>query len=128
MDSKITTYDVVFVSPPSRMINHYRPPVGLLYIGGYLQKKRLNVKIIDVPMKNVVRNKVFYQNIDEELKKIERQMIDEFKGVKTKAVGIAFFTPEYFEVFETRVFPSRFRISFVTGSTHGIILTGGFNH
>ena len=100
MDNKITTYDVVLVSPPSRMINHYRPPVGLLYIGGYLQKKGMKVKIIDVPMKNVVRNKVFYQNIDEELKKIERQMIDEFKGVKTKAVGIAFFTPEYFEVFD----------------------------
>ena len=70
MDNKITTYDVVLVSPPSRMINHYRPPVGLLYIGGYLQKRNEKVKIIDVPMKNVVRNKVFYQNIDEELKKL----------------------------------------------------------
>ena len=82
------------------MINHYRPPVGLLYVGGYLQKKGLKVKIIDVPMTSVVRNKKFYQNIDQELKKIEHQMIEEFKSVKTKAVGIAFFTPEYFEVFD----------------------------
>ena len=99
MNNKSQIYDMVLVSPPSRMINHYRPPVSLLYVGGYLQKKGMTVKIIDVPMKSIVRNKEFYEHIDEELKKIEQQMINEFKKVKTRTVGIAFYTPEYFEVF-----------------------------
>ncbi|MFH0738944.1 MAG: radical SAM protein [Candidatus Omnitrophota bacterium] len=94
------SYDIVLVSPPSRMINHYRPPVGLMYVAGYLQKKGMSVKIIDIPMKEVVRNKEFYQNLDAELKKIENLMVEEFSSIKTKAVGITFYTPEYYEVFD----------------------------
>lgn len=103
MKSKIKTkkydYDIVLISPPSRMINHYRPPLALMYVGGYLQHKGLKVKIIDIPMKQIVRDKKFYENIDKELKKIEKQMISEFSHFKTKTVGITFYTPEYFEVF-----------------------------
>jgi len=94
------SFDIVLVSPPSRMINHYRPPVGLMYVAGYLQKQGMSVKIIDVPMKKVVRNKKFYLNLDTELKKIENLMVDEFRKIETKAAGIAFYTPEYFEVFD----------------------------
>lgn len=93
-------YDVVLVSPPSRMINHYRPPVSLLYVAGYLQKMGMKVKIIDVPMKEIVRDKKFFEHIDEELEKIQQQMVDEFKKIETKIVGITFYTPEYFEVFD----------------------------
>ena len=98
--STIEVYDLVLISPPSRMINHFRPPVALLYIGGYLQKKGLKVKIIDVPMKSIVRNKKFCNNISEELLKIENQMINKLKEIKTLMVGITFYTPEYFEVFK----------------------------
>lgn len=90
---------MVLVSPPSRMINHYRPPLALMYVGGYLRHMGLKVKIIDVPMKKVVRDKDFFDNIPKELKKIEKQMIKEFASVKTRTVGITFYTPEYFEVF-----------------------------
>lgn len=93
-------YDVVLISPPSRMINHYRPPVALMYLGGYLQKMGLKVKIIDVPMKDVIRNAGFYENIKDELKKIEERMVEEFKSVKTGIVGITFYTPEFYEVFD----------------------------
>ncbi|MBI5873614.1 MAG: B12-binding domain-containing radical SAM protein [Candidatus Omnitrophica bacterium] len=93
-------FDIALISPPSRMINHYRPPVGLMYVAGYLQKNGLAVKIIDVPMKNVVRNKEFQLNLSDELKKIENSMLDEFKKIKTRLVGIAFYTPEYSEVFD----------------------------
>lgn len=94
-----TIHDMVLVSPPSRMINHYRPPIGLMYVGGYMQHRGLDIKIIDVPMKDVVRNKEFYKNMDSELEKIEQQMIEEFRRLKTKTVGIAFYTPEYYEVY-----------------------------
>lgn len=94
------SFDIALVSPPSRMINHYRPPVGLLYIGGYLQRKGMKVKIIDIPMTDVVRNKGFHLNIKKEIKKIENQMIEDFRNIKTRVVGISFYTPEYFEVFD----------------------------
>lgn len=92
-------YDAVFVSPPSRMVNHYRPPVALMYLAGYLQHAGLKSYIIDCPMKEVVRKKEFYDNIAAELKKIEQQMIDKFSAVKTPMVGITFYTSEYQEVF-----------------------------
>lgn len=92
-------YDVVLISPPSRMINHYRPPMALIYLAGYLQKMGMKVKIIDVPMKDVIRNANFYDNIENELKAIEEKMVSEFQSIETKIVGITFYTPEYFEVF-----------------------------
>ena len=94
------SFDMVLFSPPSRMINHYRPPIGLMYVAGYLQKQGMSVKIIDVPMKKVVRNNKFHQNLEAELKKIENSMVAEFRKISTEAVGIAFYTPEYFEVFD----------------------------
>ena len=97
--NELKNYDIVLVSPPSRMINHYRPPLSLMYVGGYLQHRGMRVKIIDIPMKNIVRNKEFFKNIDIELKKIENQMINEFKELNTNIVGITFYTPEYPEVF-----------------------------
>jgi radical SAM superfamily enzyme YgiQ (UPF0313 family) len=92
-------YDVVLVSPPSRMINHYRPPMALIYLAGYLQKMGLRIKIIDIPMKDVIRDKNFCNKIEDELKNIEEKMIEEFRSIKTGIVGITFYTPEYFEVF-----------------------------
>ena len=59
---ELKNYDIVLVSPPSRMINHFRPPLSLMYVGGYLQYRGMRVKIIDVPMKSIVRNKEFYKN------------------------------------------------------------------
>lgn len=94
----MTYFDVVLFSPPSRMINHYRPPIALLYIGGYLTRKGLKVKIIDVPLKKQVRDKKFIMSRDNTLEIIHKTMINEFRKVKTKIVGITCYTPEYFEV------------------------------
>ncbi|MEK6645386.1 MAG: radical SAM protein [Candidatus Firestonebacteria bacterium] len=91
-------FDVVLFSPPSRMINHYRPPVGLLYIGGYLTHKGLKVKIIDIPLKEQIRTKEFFDNVDKVIDDVHQKMISEFKQIKTKVVGISCYTPEYFEV------------------------------
>ncbi|MFH1459871.1 MAG: radical SAM protein [Candidatus Omnitrophota bacterium] len=91
-------YDIVLFSPPSRMINHYRPPVALMYVGGYLTHKGMRVKIIDEPMKEQIRTKEFFDNIDNVIDDIHNKMITEFKKTKTKIVGISCYTPEYFEV------------------------------
>lgn len=119
-DNEKKYYDVVLVSPPSRMINHYRPPMALIYLAGYLQEKEIKVKIIDVPMKDVIRDENFYKNINNELKLIEEKMVLEFKTIKTKIVGITFYTPEYYEVFDlARKFKEHNpELKVVVGGTH----------
>lgn len=91
-------FDVVLFSPPSRMINHYRPSVGLLYVGGYLTHMGLRVKIIDVPLKEQVRDKKFFDNLENIIEDVYQRMLDDFRQVKTKIVGISCYTPEYCEV------------------------------
>lgn len=91
-------FDAVLFSPPSRMINHYRSPVGLLYIGGYLTHMGLKVKIIDIPLKEQIRTKEFFANVDNIIEDVHQKMVNEFRQIKTKVVGISCYTPEYFEV------------------------------
>ena len=92
-----TYYDVVLFSPPSRMVNHYRPPLGLLYLGGYLKHRGKSVKIIDVPIKEQVRNAAFFKNISPILEEIHKKMISGFNELKTRIVGISCYTPEFYE-------------------------------
>jgi len=91
-------FDVVLFSPPSRMLNHYRPPMALLYLGGYLTHKGLKAKIIDVPVKKQVRDTKFRTNHKLILRDIRRQMIENFKNVETKIVGITCYSTEFAEV------------------------------
>ncbi len=90
-------FDVVLFSPPSRMVNHYRPPVGLLYLGGYLKNRGYSVKVIDVPIKDQVRNAAFFKNISTVLEKVHEKMISDFKRVNAKIIGISCYTPEFYE-------------------------------
>jgi radical SAM superfamily enzyme YgiQ (UPF0313 family) len=77
------------------MINHYRPPIGLLYVGGYLTHKGLKVKIVDVPLKEQIRDKQFFENVAQTIEAVHNQMIREFKKIETTIVGISCYTPEY---------------------------------
>jgi len=63
---------ICLISLPSRVINHYRPPVALLYLAGYLEKNGFNANIIDITLDDQIRNKNFYQNIKRQLKQIEK--------------------------------------------------------
>ncbi|MFC1721655.1 B12-binding domain-containing radical SAM protein [Patescibacteria group bacterium] len=107
------------------MVNHYRPPVALMYLSGYLQHKGLRPHIIDSPMKEVVRKQKFYDNIMTELKKIENQMIREFKRLRTPVVGITFYTSEYNEVFNlaTRLKRIDPKVKIVVGGIHPTFYT-----
>ncbi|HBE04187.1 MAG TPA: hypothetical protein DC049_17175 [Spirochaetia bacterium] len=91
-------YDAVLISPPSRMINHYRPPLALLYIAGYLRHMGWSVKIIDRPMDQIVRDRAFLKNIPGQIMRIEALMLEELKNLHTRVLGITFYTPEYQEV------------------------------
>ena len=55
--SKIKNEDnktVVLVSPPSRMMNHYRPPLALMYISGYLKQQGIKTQIVDTIMGKIL--------------------------------------------------------------------------
>lgn len=89
---------VSFLSPPSRSINHYRPPVALLYLAGYLEKKGIETDIVDVVLEKQIRDKEFYLHLPERLNKIEKEIINQVRQIKPGIVGITCYTPEYFEV------------------------------
>ncbi|OGV61444.1 MAG: hypothetical protein A2283_01170 [Lentisphaerae bacterium RIFOXYA12_FULL_48_11] len=95
----LNNYDVVLVSPPSRMVNHYRAPIALMYIAGYLRHEGLKVKIIDIPMRETVRSRNFYLHIQDVLRDIEERMINEYTEVSSSPiVGITCYSTELLEV------------------------------
>lgn len=89
---------VCLLSPPSRSINHYRPPVALLYLAGYLEKNGVEVDIVDIVLEKQIRDAEFYRNLAKNLKKIERETLDQVRQIKPDIVAITCYTPEYFEV------------------------------
>ncbi len=89
---------VVLCSPPSRSISHYRPPVALLYLAGHLKKHKIKTKIIDVYLKQVVKNSKFYEHVDQLMAQVEQNILKQIKKLKPKVVGITCYTPEYAEV------------------------------
>ncbi|MFA7301108.1 MAG: radical SAM protein [Candidatus Shapirobacteria bacterium] len=89
---------VVLCSPPSRSINHYRPPVALLYLAGYLKQHSIKAKIVDITLNEVVKNKKFFKNIDQQIEAIESKIIHQITQLKPMVVGITCYTPEYMQV------------------------------
>jgi len=121
-------FDVVLFSPPSRMINHYRPPVSLLCVGGYLMHMGLKVRIIDVPIKKQIRDKEFRANYELIVQDIRRQMIEDFKNLKTKIVGITCYSTEFVEVLTLikdikRIDPS---VKIIIGGIHPTLMPTDF--
>jgi len=91
-------FDIALLSPPSRSFNHYRPPMALMYLSGYLKHNGLSCKIIDITEKTIIRNKKFFNQIDEHRQFIEDEIIKQAKNISTNVYGITCYTPEYFEV------------------------------
>lgn len=89
---------ITLFSPPSRSFNHYRPPLALLCLAGYLLKNKISVKIIDITDKQVFRNQNFWKNVDTYRQEIEKKALDEYRKTPTPIVGITCYTPEYMEV------------------------------
>lgn len=89
---------VLLLSPASRIMNHYRPPLALMYLSGYLKKNGIDTKIIDITLKNQVRDKEFYKNKDGYLLNGENEIVRQVKSIDTDIVGITCYTPELLEV------------------------------
>lgn len=112
--------DIVLISPPSRSVNHYRPPMALLYLAGHLQKNHLKVKIIDITIKDVIRNKNFLKELPHKLKEIEKNILFQVRKLNPKIVGITCYTPEYMEVLKLarEIKKINSKIKIVVGGIH----------
>lgn len=89
---------IILISPPSRIMNHYRPPLALMYLAGYLKKNGLETKIIDVTFKDQVRDKNFYKYKGGYLLNIEDEIVRRLQTTNTDIAGITCYSPELFEV------------------------------
>ena len=58
------------------MMNHYRPPLALMYISGFLKHKGIKTKIVDSIMENqIIRDESFFLNKNNYFKDIEDQTV-----------------------------------------------------
>lgn len=92
--------DVILLSPPSRMDNHYRPPFSLLYVAGYYQKLGMSVKIADFPLEEQIRNKAFWDKRDSLLLECKNKMLKKIHFNDPHIVGISCYSTEVEEVKE----------------------------
>ncbi len=111
---------VGFLSPPSRSFNHYRPPVALMYLAGYLEKKGYASEIIDIIIKEQIRDEKFLQKKAKILRQIKKEILQEVKKLKPDIVGITCYTPEYFEVLDLAkaIRKTNKEIKIVVGGVH----------
>lgn len=84
--------DVCLISPPQRAYNHHRPPLALMLIASFLEKRGIKTEIIDPksekevfgPQKTIIVN----------------QILQQINELNPKIVGITCYTPEFNDVVE----------------------------
>ena len=91
---------VLLVSPVSRILNHYRPPLALINISGYLKYNGVDCKIIDQYLKEQVRDKKFLRSKENILKEYRQNLITEILSNDPSCVGITCYSTEVGEVIE----------------------------
>jgi len=120
--------DILLLSPPTRSINHYRPPVALLYLSGYLKKFNYKASIIDITLNQVVRDSSFWQSEAKILKSIETKIINESKKYNPKTIGVTCYSPEFLEVLRLskklkKIFP---KVPIIIGGIHPTLFPDEF--
>lgn len=89
--------NVVLISPPSRIMNHYRPPLALMYLAGFLKKNDIAAEIIDIVLDSQIRDASFYKNKQQFLQETEKRILERVASRKADIIGITCYTPEFFE-------------------------------
>lgn len=84
--------DICLVSPPQRAYNHHRPPLALMFLAAFLEKQRIDARIIDP----IAKHEVF----GESKIAIEDKIIEEAVKFAPPIVGISCYTPEFNDVLE----------------------------
>ncbi|MBU0633735.1 MAG: B12-binding domain-containing radical SAM protein [Candidatus Omnitrophica bacterium] len=111
---------VLLISPPSRAFNHYRPPLALMHLAGYLKKQGIATKIIDCIIEDQVRSKSFVKNKDKCLADVQEGTIKQILDTDTDIVCITCYTPELQEVesLALEIKKNRSDIKIIVGGVH----------
>lgn len=89
---------VCLVSPPSRSFNHFRPPLALIYLAGYLEKNGIKTEVVDIALENQLRNNNLQFQKENIINQIQKKIINKIKAIRPFIVGITSYSPEYYEV------------------------------
>jgi len=89
---------VSLVSPSSRAFNHYRPPLALMCLSGYLKKNGIPARVIDVCLRQQVRDKAFERNRKQLRQQVEDETLAQIQTQNADIIGITCYTPELDEV------------------------------
>lgn len=89
---------VCLVSPPSRSFNHFRPPLALIYLAGYLEKNGIETEVVDIILQDQIRNDNLQFQKEDILNQIQKKIINKIKEVNPFIVSITCYSPEYYEV------------------------------
>lgn len=121
--------NVVLLSPPSRVMNHYRPPLALMYLSGFLKKNGVSSKIIDITLKKQIRDKVFYRNKEQYLANVEEDILNRLALLDTDIIGITCYTPELSEVEELarKIKRTKTNIKIIAGGIHPTLYPHDFS-
>lgn len=91
-------HTILLTSPPSRVANHYRPPLALMYLSGYLKRNGIHSQIIDITLKEQIRNNAFLLNKAAFLTSIEQEILRRIMESKANIIGLTCYTPEFQEI------------------------------
>lgn len=112
--------DVLLMSPATRAFNHYRPPLALMYLSGYLKRHGVGAKIIDVIQTHQIRDKHFGENMARYHQEVEDETLSRISQANADIVGITCYTPELDEVekFAARIKVIKPGMTIIVGGVH----------
>ncbi len=111
---------VCLTSPPSRSFNHFRPPLALLYLAGYLEKNGIKTEIVDITLEKQTRDSQLQKAKKILLKEIQKKILEKIKEINPFIVGITCYSPEYYEVLNLarQIKKINKKINIVVGGIH----------
>lgn len=89
---------VLLLSAPSRAFNHFRPPLALMYLAGFLKHHGTAARIVDITQKHQIYNLDFARCREDYLAQVENCIMEEVRSTDADIVGISCYSPELAEV------------------------------
>ena len=88
--------EVCLVSPLSHSFNHFRPPLALMYLAAYLEKKKIHSAIAEV----ILSDQISRDNANKNREGKNTELLNKILATKARFIGISCYTPDFNEVIE----------------------------
>ena len=79
-------------------MNHYRPPLALVYISGYLKHHGIDCRVVDITLNDQIRSDWFRANKDDCFRKVAEEIVRRVVAEECDILGVTCYSPEYQEV------------------------------